>query len=54
MQTREYKDKCDCCQKMKVCKGYHELLLCEDCKKEEQEKECNIICDKDNQEKFDF
>lgn len=27
----KYKDKCDCCNQYKICRGYKDKVLCEDC-----------------------
>lgn len=52
--NKKFKDECDKCHKMKECKGYHKLVLCEECKNIEQKLSCNTICDENNQVKFDL
>lgn len=36
---KQYKDKCDNCQKFDYCKGYNGKILCDDCIKKEIENE---------------
>lgn len=49
----KYKDKCDKCHQMKICKGYNNKCLCEDCIKKEKSENIEIIIDnKDGQAKF--
>ena len=54
MKNKAYKDKCDKCNQMKICKGFNSLVLCEDCRKKEAAKAPKIIGDKDGQTKFNF
>ena len=55
MQTKTFKDECDKCKKMKVCKGYKGLVLCDECRKEESDKLPEIIVGElDEQTRFDF
>ena len=54
MNNKIYKDKCDCCNTMKVCKGFNGSVLCDECIKKETEKEPRIVGDKDGQRRFDF
>ena len=53
MIKKKFKDKCDKCNQMKVCKGFKEWVLCENCIKEYNDKKINVG-DKDGQAKFDF
>jgi len=54
MEHKIFKDKCDGCNKMKVCKGFKELVLCEECHIKETEKVPQIVGDKNEQTRFDF
>lgn len=53
MIRKQFKDKCDKCNQMKVCKGFKGLVLCEKCIKEYENKTLKVG-DKNGQAKFDF
>ena len=36
MNKHKFKDKCDGCHQMKVCKGYADKVLCDDCINQEK------------------
>lgn len=55
---KNYKDECDNCHKMRICKGFNKLVLCEECTEKEKIKlnkiTYKVIYEKDNQIKFDL
>lgn len=54
MLKKQFKDKCDICNKMKVCKGFKGLVLCEECKAKEIKKIPEIVGDENGQARFNF
>lgn len=54
IKKRLFKDECDICKKMKVCKGFNGLVSCEDCRKNEAAQQPKLIGDKDGQTRFNF
>ena len=54
IKKRLFKDKCDKCDMMKVCKGFNGWVLCEECIKLETIKQPKLIGDADGQTKFNF
>ena len=54
IKKKQFKDKCDGCNNMKVCKGFNGLVLCDDCIEKESAKPPELVGDKNEQARFDF
>lgn len=54
IRKKQFKDKCDGCNKMKVCKGFKGLVLCEECIEKENAKPIEMVGDKNEQARFNF
>ena len=52
--NKVFKDRCDICNEMKVCRGFKGLVLCEECEKKEAAKPPEIVGEKDEQTRFDI
>lgn len=54
LKKKIFKDKCDGCNQMKVCKGFNGLVLCDECIEKESAKPPKMVGDKNEQARFDF
>lgn len=54
LKKKIFKDKCDGCNQMKVCKGFNGLVLCDECIGKESAKPLEKEGDKNEQARFDF
>lgn len=54
MIRKIFKDKCDGCNKMKVCRGFNGLVLCDKCIEKELTKPVEMVGDKNEQARFNF
>lgn len=54
MIKKKFKDKCDKCNQMKVCKGFKEWVLCEKCIREYNKKKVKNVGDKSGQANINF
>lgn len=54
MNKKKYKDQCDICLKWDYCKGYQNKVICECCKRNQENKTVEIVGDADGQRKFNI
>lgn len=54
LKNKIFKDKCDGCNQMKVCKGFNGLVLCNECIEKESAKPPKVVGDINEQARFDF